>query len=204
MNKKRLRITLLLLALLFSTPLAAQSVASVDSGLVSERPNAEGAATQVKIFIYLLDIDQIDDVNQRFSVDMFFRLSWKDSRLALPEDVQARGHRTVSLDEIWTQKGLIINNRGLNTQLPKVADVDAQGNVQCRQRVYGKLAVNMDLRKFPFDTQVLPIQIVSYPYGPDELQFQFEGPVDEHRSFGAEGWGFKVLQPVVGEFSVAG
>ena len=35
------------------------------------------------------DIDDIDDVNQRFSVDMFMIVTWHDPRLAVVHDVES-------------------------------------------------------------------------------------------------------------------
>jgi hypothetical protein len=173
--------------------------------LIGERPNPEGEATQIKVGVFLVDIDEINDVDQRFSVDLFFRVRWHDPRLALPEGDQSKELRTFSLDDIWTPRALIVNDRGLSTQLPMVADVDALGNVQYRQRLHGELSVALDLREFPFDTQVLPIDVISYPYSPEQLQFVPDGEMaGSVESFAAEGWDFKILQPEVGEFSVTG
>ena len=74
------------------------------------------------------------------------------------------------MSAIWTPRGLIVNDRGLNPQLPLVADVDDLGNVVYRQRLSGELAVDLDLKDFPFDTQNLLIDVISYQYRPDEIQ----------------------------------
>ena len=202
MKANMLRTGVFVLTALFSAALVAEDVELTKSDWVGERPGRAGETTSVKIGIYLIDIDAIDDVRQRFSVDMFVSISWLDPRLALPEGQRSAQRRTFPLDDIWSPRGLVVNDRGLSPQLPRVADVDAEGNVMYQQRLFGELAVNLDLRKFPFDSQVLPIHLVSYQYRPDELQFAVDGDIgDGLKVFSAEGWKFKILQPRVHEFS---
>jgi hypothetical protein len=55
--------------------------------------------------------------------------------------------------------------------LPEVADVDAEGNVTHRQGFSGVFAHRLDLKDFPFDTQVFRIQIVAPGMTAAELQF---------------------------------
>jgi len=197
------RAAILLAAMLFSASLLAQEIDAANARLIAERPNVNGESTIVSVGVFIIDIDEIDDVRQRFNADLFMNVAWQDPRLALPERERSGQVRTVSMTEIWTPRGLIVNDRGLNPTLPLVANVDAFGNVEYRQRLSGELGVDLDLREFPFDTQTLPIQIISYQYSPDEIQFspdtRFAGRVDE---FSVEGWRFRLLETDFGEFSV--
>ena len=198
-----IRIVLLLLLTQLSSAAAAQGIESTGSRLAGERPNAAGTATPVSVNLYVIDIDAIDDVSQRFSVDLFINVAWQDPRLALPEDKRLGQSRTFPLDDIWGPRGLIVNDRGLNPQLPQVAEVDDLGNVQQRQRLSGELAVDMNLKEFPFDTQRLPIDFVSYQYSPGELRLSAPvGVIHEERPFSAVGWQFKMLEPELGEFTI--
>jgi len=197
------RIGLLLIVAHFSTNLGAQSLEPTDLRLVNERPNSSGEATLVTFGILIVDIDKIDDVNQRFSVDMFTIVTWHDPRLALPENERVGGNRPMPLDGIWTPLGLIVNDRGLSTQLPRTASIDDLGNVVYRQRWSGELAVALELKDFPFDKQRLPIDFVSYKYSPDEVRFlvntEFRG---DSESFSAAGWQMRIVEPEYGEFTI--
>jgi len=199
------RIALLLFVFtLFTKELAAESLESADITLVGERPNASGAATMVTFHLYLIDIDRIDDVQQHFNVDMFVIIAWQDPRLALPEAERYGQNRTLQLDEIWQPRGLIVNDRGLDAKYPRVVDVDDLGNVAYRQRLSGALAAGLDFKEFPFDTQLLPIDLISYQYTPDQVRVSPDSDISVvAESFGAEGWQFKVLEPVIGEFTAA-
>ncbi|MGB5630786.1 MAG: hypothetical protein WBM57_15570, partial [Woeseiaceae bacterium] len=81
MRNSVFRIGLLLIIAQFSTALGAQDLDSTDLRLVSERPDPSGEPTLVTLSIFIFDINDIDDVNQRFSADMFTMVAWHDSRL---------------------------------------------------------------------------------------------------------------------------
>lgn len=197
------RIGLLLILSLFGTTASAQDPESADRHLVNERPNPTGEPTVITIGIFIFDIDEIDDVDQRFGIDMFMVASWRDPRLALPEDGRSRQVRAFPMDKIWTPQALIVNDRGLSTQLPRVASVDALGNVTFRQRFSGDLAVALKLKEFPFDTQRLPIDLVSYRYSPDEVRFSVNTNVSaDAESFSAAGWRLRILEPEYGELTI--
>jgi hypothetical protein len=172
--------------------------------LVGDRPDSGGDATLVTVRLYVIDIDSVDDVKKRFDIDMFLTISWLDPRLALAEDLRTGRNRTIPLDEIWSPRGLIVNDRGLSRQLPLVADVDDLGGVQYSQRFTGDLAFEMDLREFPFDTQILPIEIISYQYSPDNVRFSTPSAIGrDDREFSADSWQYEMLPPEIGEFTVS-
>ena len=194
---------MLLAATLFSASLNAQETDSTKAQLVAERPHADGTSTEVTVSIFLIDIDEIDDVRQRFNVDLFFNIAWQDPRLALPEKEQSGQIRTLPRSEVWNPRGLIVNDRGLDAQLPLVVDVDALGNVAYRQRLTGELAADLNLKDFPFDTQQLAIQIISYQYSPDEVRFSPNARIAANiDAFSVEGWSFRLLETKFGNFEV--
>jgi hypothetical protein len=202
-RKSFIRAAMLLAAILISGSLSAQEVDSAKARLIAERPNANGTSTEVTIGVFLVDIDEIDDVSQRFNVDVFVNIAWLDPRLALPEEEQADQIRLFPMSSVWNPRGMIVNDRGLDPKLPLVVNVDAMGNVVYRQRFSGELAVDLDLKDFPFDTQQLPIDVISYQYNPDEVRFSESSRIAaDVGAFSVEGWGFRLLEPSFGEFSV--
>jgi hypothetical protein len=203
LGKSAIRVGLLLIVALFNTSLGAQDLESTDLRAVNERPNSSGEPTLVTFGIYVFDIDEIDDVNQRFSVDMFTIVTWHDPRMALPENERAGQIRSLRLDGIWAPLGLIVNDRGLSRQLPRSVDIDDLGNVVYRQRLSGELAVALELKEFPFDKQRLPIDFVSYQYSPDEVRFAVNADIRGNpESFSAAGWQLSIVEPEYGEFTV--
>ncbi len=196
------RIFLFWIALLCSASVAGQGLSA--ELMLAERPDADGPPTEVTVSLLIIDVDSIEDVKQRFNVDIFITTTWRDPRLASTEGDAAPLVRTRPISEIWTPKGLVVNDRGLEARLPAVAEVDRDGVVLYRQRYTGPLAVDLDFREFPFDTQRLDIDIVSYQYSPEELQFSAATRVaGDASSFSIEGWTFQILEPKMSVFAVA-
>ena len=193
---------LILLASFSLTALAAEESLS-ESVLLGERPSINGEPVIVEIGVFVFDIDDIDDVNQRFSIDMFLVGRWQDHRLALPE-VERKGQtRFMLLDDVWTPRILFLNQRGLKPQLREGVKVDDLGNVTFQNRLSGELAANLEFQDFPFDVQRLPIDIVSYQYTTDEMQFSPDSVITSlEDNFSIEGWHLKQLEPEIDEFTV--
>jgi hypothetical protein len=175
---------------------AASAQSELPNGdLTSTRPNAGGDPDEIKVRLGLLDIAGIDNREQVFKVDIFVEVEWRDPRLAIGDDVPG-DLRTFAYGEIWSPRLLVVNDRGLDLLLPEVATVDRQGNVIARQRLAGTLAVDLELRDFPFDTQRLPIEVVSYQYDRTELVFSEASElVARLDDLSSGGWNYSALEP---------
>ena len=194
------RLSCLALLVLLCTQATVAAQVSPDPELVGERPTRNGEPTVVKVSMTIIDIDEIDDVNQRFSVDLFINARWQDPRLALPDAEREGKVRFMMVDEVWTPKILILNDRGLTGQLREGVEVDDLGNISYQNRLSGELKVNLEFQEFPFDEQRLPIDIVSYAHTVDEMQFSVISSL-EHQAdtFSIEGWKLKQLEPIVAD-----
>jgi hypothetical protein len=180
---------------LFLGALANAQPGAVNDDLSGTRPNAGGNPDQVTVRLGLLDISEINDREQVFTADIFVEIGWQDPRLAVDGDT-SEGLRTVPLDEIWHPRLTVINNRGLDLLLPEVATIDALGSVLARQRLAGPLAVDLELHDFPFDTQRLPIEVVSYQYSAAEIVFSENSElVARLDKLSGNGWTYSALEP---------
>ena len=134
----------------------------------ADKPDIEGKPTEVKFFVFLLDIDDIDGAEQNFTVNVFIRLWWKDPRLAMP-DVPVR---VVPITEIWNPRIIIANRQGLvRKSLPDVVRIESDGTVDYSQRYVGPLSQPLKLQNFPFDKHNFGIHFISTQYSPKELKF---------------------------------
>jgi len=198
----RLRSVMILLVGLMAAHVTVAETADTSVAATQlARPDLS-APTVVDVDIFLIDIVAVDDVKQLFRVDMFMVVGWKDGRLALPPEQRTGSLRPMPMDKIWTPGGLIVNDRGLQAQLARVAEVDDSGNVTYRQRIYGELATNLEFKEFPFDEQQLIIDLISYRYGPEELKLNPSKFAGAANGFSAEGWRFEMLEPEVSEYFV--
>ena len=158
------------LALVCASAEAAWTAAAeptFDATGVLSRPEPEAGPTKVSVVVWVANIDKIDSVAQTFSAHMFLAARWQDPRLAHEE---SQGTIQFSLDDVWSPPFAIANAASfIRHTLPEVVEVDPKGNVTYRQGFIGTFAQPLDLRDFPFDTQVFRVHGVSPGYSLAEL-----------------------------------
>ena len=170
---------------------------SAQQDLTITRPGPADTPTEVRVGIYVVDIEQIDNSRQQFAVDFVVDLIWNDPRLAV-----SPGRR--SLNDVWHPQAYLFNQRGLETLLPQTVDVESDGSVRYLQRYYGSLSAPLDLRDFPFDSQALPITILSIMYGPADVQFVFASELSGRTErFSIVEWQVGTGEAEVGAYAVS-
>ena len=178
-----------------ASPLAGAQTAAAGSDLVSVRPNAGGAPEEIVVRLGVIDIVGVNDREKEFTADLFIEIAWRDPRLAL-SDADADSLRTFAMTDVWTPRLTVVNDRGLDSLLQEVVNVDRNGNVVGRLRLAGPLAVDLALHDFPFDTQTLPVEIVSYRYTPSEIVFSEDSElIARLDEMSGDGWHFSALEP---------
>ena len=166
--------------------------------LLFDRPDPDGVSTKIYIGLYLIDLTSIDDVDQTFTADFYTIVRWNDSRLTLENPTEVQMLRIFDTEEIWHPMIYIINQRRLSTQLENIFRVDPAGNVQYVQRFSGEFSSPLYLKNFPFDKQRLALQIVSFRYGPDEIEFILDDQrIGQRETLSLVGWSKSHLHPEV-------
>ena len=189
-------------ALALSAAAGAQAPASAREW--PTRPDPEGTPTRVDVGIWVLDVVDIDDPRQEFTVDLFVRLRWRDERLAIPGASGGEPARAMPLAEIWAPDLAALNRRRAEAILPEVARVDAAGAVLYEQRLLGTLGSRMDLRDYPADRQVLQIHVVSYRYSPRELELAIDPQSGLLPNVAVAGWELEPGAPRLEPLTVPG
>lgn len=161
------------------------------------RPDPEGTPTEVLVALYVIDIENIDNVRQNFTCDFVLTLVWKDARLV-------GSSRRLSLHEVWHPQANVYNQRGTSQSLPETVEIMPEGVVLYTQRYYGNLAALLDLSDFPLDRQRLPVTIVSFLYGPEEVRFVLdEENTGRNEDFSSAAWSIGQGQGGGGVFQAA-
>lgn len=181
-----------------------QTAASAAARELPSRPDPEGAPTRVSIAFLFIDVTEINDLEQEFTADVFFRMRWRDRRLGLPANASSRAERVLPLAVIWHPELGSINRREVAFSLPEVVTVGPDGVVTYSQRAYGSFAARMDLHRFPADTQTLAIQIASYRYAPDEVEFRIEPTSGLMEELSVVDWGLELGEPEVAPLVIQG
>ncbi len=157
----------LLLAVVAAPALADCSV-PVEIG--ASRPDPEGVPTRVEVGLYLIDLQKIDDAEQAFSADLLLSLSWRDARLVSAERSPSLAGCKIGLDSLWNPAVLLVNERRVAARLANQVRIDERGMVSHAQRYQGQFSSPLDLRDFPFDRQLLGLQLISRGHTPEEVE----------------------------------
>ncbi|KAK2570097.1 Gamma-aminobutyric acid receptor subunit beta-4 [Acropora cervicornis] len=150
------------------------------------RPNYDGEPVQVEVGFWVLSIDAINVVDMDFSLDIFFRQTWRDQRLDHGLNSTMFLSNTV-MDRIWMPDSYFVNAKQGNFHKVTTDNIMIMimpgGVVKYNARITIKAACPMDLRKFPMDTQFCPLTIESYGYSQDHIKFKWEKDLTDGMSF---------------------
>ena len=135
-----------------------------------DRPLIEDGPTDVRVAVFVLDIDEVSNIGQSFDANIYIELRWHDPR-------HAHGHPnavTRGLNEVWNPRILFINQQKIWKTLPEIVEVFPDGEVLYQQRVWGTFSQPLELEDFPFDQQVLTVQLAAASYSPKEVKLVTE------------------------------
>lgn len=162
-----------LLAFLGEIPVAGAEPSSEDAPTFVSPPQQP---TEVSVGAYLIGLSRVSEPSEPFpfyEVEMFLNLSWRDPRLAFG-DRDAQPHVFLEeeaeekLSEIWSP------DIGIQNEVEKrrTENVDLRifpdGTVDYEERFGATLHAQLDLRRFPFDRQLLDIELQSFSWDSSE------------------------------------
>jgi hypothetical protein len=122
-----------------------------------ERPSVWGEPTEVKVGIYVIDVDGIDSANQRFSASVYYEAHWINPLLRH----EGPGPVIRRATDVWTPRLTIVNQQQAWTAFPDFVEITPEGRVTLRQKTWGWFSQPLDLADFPMDRQVLTIHLVA-------------------------------------------
>ena len=169
---------LITISILFSLQMAGALAIDIPKA----RPDQNGLPTKVTVSYYILDIEEIDNKNQSFTIDLIIRLKWKDERL-----LHETGDIRVPIQEIWNPNVYFFNLRDAETRLPEIVNISQDGTVQYTQRYYAILGSPLNFKEFPFDVQTLTVSVIAFGYTPEEVQLVFENAGSE-KNYSVSDW----------------
>ena len=175
-----------LLALAFAFAPASQATRAADTKPTVDlrlSPNGGTAPVEVAVGLYITNFVGIDETRETFEVGGFLTGQWQDPRLALPADQQQTPPRTFRLEDLWApaiEGANVISHKTNQYSL----EADSRGTVTYRERFDAVYSNDFELRKFPFDTQVLQFEYQPFlsaarqiRFAPQALRFTGISPV---------------------------
>jgi hypothetical protein len=133
----------------------------------------------VAMTVHLLGLTGFDEQRKTFDADIYVALEWNDSRLANPAAgarpaFYADNGAEMRLREIWWPH-LEFVNTGMPSVTNRALTIFPDGRVQYVMGITASFRSNLDLRRFPFDRQVLEIRIQSFLFQDSVLVFRNAG-----------------------------
>jgi hypothetical protein len=122
-----------------------------------ERPTVWGEPTEVQIAIYVIDVDEVDSADQSFAASVYFDARWKNPFLRH----KGPGPMLRGLTDVWNPRLTIIGQQAAWKSYPEAVEIEPDGTVICRQKIWGRFSQPLKLQDFPFDQQELSVQIVA-------------------------------------------
>ena len=167
-------------------------------------PNPDGP-TIVGIGLYVHEITEIDSSRNSFALEGFLDLIWCDSRqkfnaISSPTKMFLEKDAEQELELIWWPDSYFANQLEPRRIENEELIIFADGTIEYREKFGVTLASNYDMRRFPFDTQILRAEIESFAWSSDILQFQVEDElIDFSTDFSIPEWSMIDLNEFLGE-----
>jgi len=133
--------------------------------------------TEVAVGAYLIGLSQVSEPSDPFptlDLEVFLNLSWNDPRLASEDEnrsprVFQEEEAEEKLSEIWAPD-VEVQNQVEQRQTESIElTIYADGSVDYEERFGATLNAELDLSRFPFDQQVLDMELQSFVWDRNEI-----------------------------------
>uniref|UniRef100_A0A6I8PI29 Gamma-aminobutyric acid type A receptor subunit beta3 n=1 Tax=Ornithorhynchus anatinus TaxID=9258 RepID=A0A6I8PI29_ORNAN len=143
------------------------------------RPDFGGPPVCVGMSIDIASIDMVSEVNMDYTLTMYFQQYWRDKRLAyagIPLNLTLDNRVA---DQLWVPDTYFLNDKksfvhGVTVKNSMIR-LHPDGTVLYGLRITTTAACMMDLRRYPLDEQNCTLEIESYGYTTDDIEFYWRG-----------------------------
>ncbi|XP_061742024.1 gamma-aminobutyric acid receptor subunit alpha-2 isoform X2 [Nerophis ophidion] len=139
------------------------------------RPGLGDRETEVKTDIYVTSFGPVSDTDMEYTVDVFFRQSWKDERLKFHGPMNILPLNNLMASKIWTPDTFFHNGKksvAHNMTMPnKLLRIMEDGTLLYTMRLTVQAECPMHLEDFPMDSHSCPLKFGSYAYTKTEVTY---------------------------------
>ena len=139
----------------------------------------------VDLGVHLLDVPQIREIENTFSIEGYVTLGWRDTRLAFEPAAGEASARVYAgpealnlLSQAWWPDPIAVNGLGSGDFQRVRIVIEPDGQVRYSASVSAAFKDDFDFRAFPFDRQQLSVVMQSYSWNAEEVALR----VDEART----------------------
>ncbi|MBN3299643.1 GBRA5 protein, partial [Amia calva] len=139
------------------------------------RPGLGERLTEIKINIYVTSFGPVSDTEMEYTIDVFFRQSWKDERLKFKGPMENLPLNNLLASKIWTPDTFFLNGKksiAHNMTTPnKLLRLKDDGSLLYTMRLTISAECPMQLEDFPMDAHACPLKFGSYAYPVSEVVY---------------------------------
>uniref|UniRef100_A0A7N6FBZ4 Gamma-aminobutyric acid receptor subunit alpha-2 n=1 Tax=Anabas testudineus TaxID=64144 RepID=A0A7N6FBZ4_ANATE len=139
------------------------------------RPGLGDRVTEVKTNIYVTSFGPVSDTDMEYTIDVFFRQSWKDERLTFHGPMNILPLNNLMASKIWTPDTFFHNGKksvAHNMTMPnKLLRIKDDGTLLYTMRLTVHAECPMHLEDFPMDFHSCPLKFGSYAYTISEVTY---------------------------------
>uniref|UniRef100_A0A4W3IU07 Gamma-aminobutyric acid receptor subunit alpha-2 n=2 Tax=Callorhinchus milii TaxID=7868 RepID=A0A4W3IU07_CALMI len=145
------------------------------------RPGLGERVTEVETDIYVTSFGPVSDTDMEYTIDVFFRQSWKDERLKFEGPMNLLRLNNLMASKIWTPDTFFYNGKksvAHNMTMPnKLLRIRDDGTLLYTMRLTVQAECPMHLEDFPMDAHSCPLKFGSYAYTYSEVNYNWtHGP----------------------------
>ncbi|KAK9517695.1 hypothetical protein VZT92_023041 [Zoarces viviparus] len=139
------------------------------------RPGLGDRITEVTTDIYVTSFGPVSDTDMEYTIDVFFRQSWKDERLKFHGPMNTLPLNNLMASKIWTPDTFFHNGKksvAHNMTMPnKLLRIKDDGTLLYTMRLTVHAECPMHLEDFPMDFHSCPLKFGSYAYTISEVTY---------------------------------
>ncbi|MBN3314472.1 GBRA5 protein, partial [Atractosteus spatula] len=139
------------------------------------RPGLGERLTEIKTNIYVTSFGPVSDTEMEYTIDVFFRQSWKDERLMFNGPMKNLPLNNLLASKIWTPDTFFLNGKksiAHNMTTPnKLLRLGDDGTLLYTMRLTISAECPMQLEDFPMDAHACPLKFGSYAYPISEVVY---------------------------------
>ncbi|XP_050444735.1 gamma-aminobutyric acid receptor alpha-like [Cataglyphis hispanica] len=140
--------------------------------------HGKGMPTVVKTNILIRSMGPVSELDMDYSMDCYFRQSWRDSRLSFLGPIKSLSLSIKMLERIWRPDTYFYNGKHSYvhtiTVPNKLLRISQDGDILYSMRLTIKAKCPMELRNFPMDRQSCPLIMGSYAYTSGQLIYEWQ------------------------------
>ncbi|TRY65547.1 hypothetical protein DNTS_020846 [Danionella cerebrum] len=143
------------------------------------RPDFGGPPVDVGMSIDISNMDMVSEVNMDYTITMNLQQSWGDKRLSYPRIPLDLTLDNQVVHQLWVPDTYFLNDKksfvhGVTVK-NRMVRLHPDGTVIYSLRITTTAACMMDLRRYPLDEQNCTLEIESYGYTTDDIEFYWMG-----------------------------